>query len=720
MTTKINDISSLTRTAAIIYAEESIGNRKTETIRRKFIESIFVLRDNINMSIMSIIDSLEEDLSITFSEQEVSSLIKGHESFEYIVGKTPEKDTYRLVGKRYILLKDRSTNVIQNTYEKFINERDLSNDDFVGLMQRYLYYLLNTNIDAFSSILKGSTIEATSDILEQFSDEEVQIINDFLNWKDNDKNIALYKLISCCIEYAVAVNNSKESILSGAIKNKAFYLDNALLYRALGINGIQRKKRTLSFLKKCIETGQTLHVTCISRHEFMETIDYHINQIKNTTPFGNINPTIFRKIMSGSFCQYYHEWRSGKVRYGFDLFKSNIISEYNKLVEQFHINEEFKYPFPENEEVKTIEDYKSGIKTYKTWNGSAKSDALHLYDAQNIYWIEQLRGSNNKTVEHTKFYFITSDLKLHSWDKQHSTTAQPVTLQPSQWMALLLKYTSRSTDDFNSFVSFLNIPREKNLISETELQVALAGISEITEDLKQQDAIVSNLFASNLSDLQNGGDIRQFAKAFAKDEMEKVYLERINEKEAENKQLNKKYQEDIEIAKQEFIEKLALQDQENQRKQQELLDKYETELRNREILTIKDKISQIQDKINDTQVLTEIADSRVNALTIIARILSCLLILAVLFGWGYYVYKHDWNFLEPITYIVGVGIFAIEVICFMALGQSFNPIAFLEKFKNYRHKVEYRKHGIHDGQIEKLKAKEKALKDQLSELEKIQ
>ena len=57
-------------------------------------------------------------------------------------------------------------------------------------------------------------------------------------------------------------------------------------------------------------------------------------------------------------------------------------------------------------------------------------------------------------------------------------------MQPSQWMALLLKYTSRTTDDFNSFASFLNIPREPNVVSETELQYALAGISEITEDLK--------------------------------------------------------------------------------------------------------------------------------------------------------------------------------------------------------------------------------------------
>ena len=45
----------------MIYAEENLGNRKTETIRRKFVESIFVLRENKSMTIMTIIDALEEE-----------------------------------------------------------------------------------------------------------------------------------------------------------------------------------------------------------------------------------------------------------------------------------------------------------------------------------------------------------------------------------------------------------------------------------------------------------------------------------------------------------------------------------------------------------------------------------------------------------------------------------------------------------------------------------
>ena len=120
MTAIINDILSITRTAAMIYAEENLGNRKTDTIKRKFIESIFVIHENKCMTILTIVDALEEDLSITYSEHEVLSLIKEHESFEYIAGVTSNDDMYRLSGKRYMLLQERGTDVIQNTMRSFL------------------------------------------------------------------------------------------------------------------------------------------------------------------------------------------------------------------------------------------------------------------------------------------------------------------------------------------------------------------------------------------------------------------------------------------------------------------------------------------------------------------------------------------------------------------------------------------------------------------------
>ena len=720
MTAIINDILSITRTAAMIYAEENLGNRKTDTIKRKFIESIFVLHENKCMTILTIVDALEEDLSITYSEHEVLSLIKEHESFEYIAGVTSNDDMYRLSGKRYMLLQERGTDVIQNTYEKFLVGKDISYEKFAKIMQQYLYYLLNTNIEAFGAILKGTIPDTSQSTIDSFSDEEVQIINDFLNWKDNDKNVALYKLISCCIEYAVAVNNSKESILTSAIKNKAFYIDNALLYRALGINGLQLKKRTLSFLRKCLETGQSLHVTCISRHEFMETIDFHINQIKSSTPFGNINPAAFRRIMSGSFCQYYHEWRANRIQYGFELFKSSIVSEYNQLIEQYRIKEEYSYPFPENTKIQQIEDYKEGIKSVKMRNGNSKSDALHLYDAQNIYWIEQLRGDNNKTIEHTKYYFITSDLKLHAWDAQHASTSQPVTLQPGQWMALLLKYTSRTTDDFNSFVSFLNIPREHNVVSETDLQIALAGISEITEDLKQQESIVSIMFASNLKKIQESGDVRSYAKAFAKDEMEKVYLERIKEKTDEIELVKTQNSENIEKLKNEWLEEMQKRDEDNRKHEEKMRLDFEASMVRQEITSLKESIGSLESDLSNKNLFLSIAKSKANFQSGLLRLFCGLIILATLSYWGYYIITGDWNKLEPITYVIGIVPIAIEILCMMVFGKTFNPMHCLENFWEYRYKKECAKYGVTNTTIESLKCNITEKKAMLKNYEEVQ
>lgn len=698
----ISDITSITRTAAVIYADDSLGNRKTKTIRRKFIESVFVLRENKSMTISTIVDALEEELSITFSDEEILSLVDKHENFEYIAGKTKAEDSYRLEANRLLLLRRRGSDVIQNTYEKFLLGKDITTEKFAEIMQKYLYYLLNTNIEAFSGILNGAMPIHSNVSGEPFEAEDIQMINEFLNWNDNDKNVALYKLISCCIEYAIAVNNSKESILTSAIKNKDFYLDNSLLYRALGINGEQRKKRTISFLKKCQETGQTLHVTCISRHEFMETIDFHINQLRSTTPFGNINPAIFRKIQSGCFSQYYHEWRTGKVQYGFELFKSHIVSAYNNLVQHYNIQEEFSYPFPEDEEIAKVEEYKNGIKGFKTWNGNSKSEALHLYDAQNIYWIEQLRGNNNKTVEHTKYYFITSDLKLHAWDAQHAKVAQPVTLQPSQWMALLLKYTTRSTDDFNSFVSFLNIPHDQNIVSESDLQLTLAGISEITENLQQQEAIVSNLFASNLKALQDGKDIRTVAKEFAKDEMEKIYLERLREKAEEIETVKTQSAKSLEILRKEWVEEMRMHDEESRAREEKSRQDFENRLVEQEKNSLRTKILGMETDLSSKKQLLSIAKSNANFQYGFLRLVCGFVLLGAILFWVYKVYNGDWDYYEPKTYLLGLTPIVIQVLVMMVLGKSFYPLECLQDFWRYRYRIECAKYSISDDAITKL------------------
>lgn len=699
-----NKISSLTRSASIVYANDNM-NRKTDTIKRRFIEATFVLNGNKASTVQDIMDNLEDYLDIIFDENEIIDLIQDHEKFEYIGAAKASDDKYRLIEKRFRYLNEKDKDVIENTYERFLSTHEYDKSIFDDVMHRYLYYLLNTNIDAFSMILKGSMPTTESIDQDSFSSDDIEIINKFLEWNDDNKNESLYKLANYCIEYAVVVNNSNESILSSSIKNKTFYLDNALIYRVLGVNGKQRQRRTQTFLKKCIETGQILKITCISRKEFFESIDYHIEQIRKTTPFGRINPELFRRISGSGFYGYYHEWKDGKLSYGFETFKANVTSEYNRLLEVYKIKEDFKCPFDIDSSIPKIKEYKEGIKAVKTWNGNSKNDNLHLYDAQNIYWIESLRDGNDKKLEHTKHYFITSDLKLQSWDYEHASSCQPVTLLPSQWLALLLKYTSRSKDDYKSFVSFLTIPREKHVVDEEELQSILAGISEVTENLKQQENLVSEMFSNNFKDILKG-NARENAKIFVKDKLEQKYKETIIKKEDELS--NQKSSFEFELNKRDnTIEKMK---QDNEEKFKLLSDSFNNQLQVLEKEKQQGKLDSLKRELSSKEQLLKNAEESTDSHISNLRFFIGVPVLFVLICWLIWLYKNNWNDVEKWTYIIP---FIYPLLCCFYFIVKGKGLKLKETYKNY--KISYfnnecAKYHVYQNEIDDIKVSIEELK----------
>ena len=522
------DIKTIIRTSAIIYADET-NTISTKTIQRKFIEAVFIDNENKALVISDLITEIERKFNLSFSIDETTLIINKADIEFFDIqhnGRNIENSVIKLSSKRYQHLKNKE---ITNDFEKFTKEFSekcddctLTDDQIKDILFKYLYELLNTNIQLYSNILKpinqqhSFTIDST-----KFSDNEIWIINEFLSWNNPEKNKALFKLVSYCIEYALVANHSSgDNTYLASLRNKLFYLDNNIIYRAIGINGDSRKQRTTVFLKKCIESGQKLTISKYSKKEFVDTIDYHINQLKKL-PFGRINSKLFsRYCISPSFYEFYHNWRNGRITYGFDSFHAFVLGEYDSLLKLYKVEEDYKIPYDENstEIIDGIEKYKNEIQAIKGYG----YEESHRFDAQNCFLIEKKRSDNNKNIQDTKYYLITTDQKLKKWDDGHSKD-QTLTLLPSHWMGLLLKYYSRTDDDFKSFVSFLRLKQHDSLIDEHNLQIILSGISEITEDFKRQDTVMERMVErkfSGIVDLKNPTKTREEAKKFAKEVIE--------------------------------------------------------------------------------------------------------------------------------------------------------------------------------------------------------
>ena len=682
------DIKSITRTAAIMYAD-SMSNRETNTIKRRFIESVYVTNENTELTVSELIDKMETDMGLLFSISEIEPIIKDPKYFTEKLQRTADENKYCLLQKRYITLSSKSIDEIEKVIDNYISQQNvpLCISDFKELIYRYLHSILNTNISAYSQFINPQKdFKIPRQNFEQFGDKEIDIINDFVKWDNEEKNIAIFKLINYCIEYAVVINNSSENVLSRSLKTKVFYLDNSLLYRAIGINGNTRKRRTLSFMRKCKESGQNFVISKFTREEFQNTINYHLHQLNQSTPFGRISPNTFKRYSSGDgFYQFYHEWRNGRINYGFDMFKTYILTQYKELIKEYDISEDFNVPFNEREEPTIIDNYKNEIKEIKNTNRIEP----HLMDARNLYWIECIRKSNNIDVASTKYYFVTSDQKLQLWDKSHSIN-QPLTLLPSQWMGLILKYVSRSSDDYRSFISFMNIPKDSSIISEDELQTVMAGISEMTEDFNRQNSIIESMVETKFEGILKG-NIQENAKAFTKNKLEQEFERQIIEKESETKRLlvlkdsekekeNRLHQEIVKQIKKESEELFRITEQERKRDKLQSIVKEIGSLQNRKINAENNswkRFSAIKTKF-------------------------FLIFIVIVLVWVFIIEEVGWGKMEKATYYMAIAITVCELLYAMIYGKSFNPLKAIKVLQQKYINEEYIAFEYSDSEFQEL------------------
>jgi hypothetical protein len=335
---------SIIRTAAIMYADETqVVNIKT--IHRKVIESVFVDNDNKPMSVHNIIDHIQSKLKLVFTEEEITEIVNNTKKNEFDVHfDTKSRESYiRLSDKRYSFLKKKEQELSIQTYIKEyidnIYKGNLSRENLEQIIFKFIYELLNKNISAFKKLTSPKCrAEEISIDNNLFKIEERKAINDFLNWDNPQKNKSVFILISYSVEYSLLSNNiGNGTMLPKALKNKVFYLDNNVIYRAIGINGEDRQKRIRTFLRKCKESGQTFVVSKYTINEFKETIKHHISQLQRI-PFGKINPHLFTKYaVNPSIYEFYHQWRKERNTYGFDLFSAYIHDLYQGFLNSFNV-----------------------------------------------------------------------------------------------------------------------------------------------------------------------------------------------------------------------------------------------------------------------------------------------------------------------------------------------------------------------------------------------
>lgn len=222
-------------------------------------------------------------------------------------------------------------------------------------------------------------------------------------------------------------------------------------------------------------------------------------------PRGNIYSGAYEQIADYNIFAFYESWRQEHSLMSLKYFATYIRSLYLGLVKEFRIVDDVKIPdrVYHSDEFKNVRNrYSASIKSVKQGiNSDYLSDDYHYsnrdsHDATVIRYIELLR----ENAGDTDIFLASSDRALRLWDINRLDTGYPVVVYPSQLFLILLKTCGRSENDYDSFVSFINIRPSSKRVSPENAHIILSGISSITEDIKTQEHLVAAVFGD---DFQN-------------------------------------------------------------------------------------------------------------------------------------------------------------------------------------------------------------------------
>lgn len=529
--------SEIFRLAATMYANTTDVFSSAES-QLQLIICLFVSNENIPKSYIEIIDGVLSTFKYHISEDEVISIIKRHRSiFSSTFQNSQEKVC--LSKSAYEQSAENQKRNIDYYIDLYTEFQGIENTELCRkAIYRYLYELTTTNINSYRVLLSGKGEKAFSDnelsvSLAALSEEEKKAVHDFLSWNNPEKNVALGNIVLCCLEYCLLVNgDSPNQLLRNSIRKRTIFLDTNIIFRALGINGTSRKNVVIAFLNKCKQANLSLAISSQTMQEFFQTVDQYIKEI-SYYPRGKIYLGAYESLSDYTMFSFYDDWIRDHPQLSLTYFKAHIDSAYKKLVSTYKISNNVKIPSDifDSDSFKEIRNaYSSEIHLKKKevgrlfydydFDGYNKSSS---HDATVVHFVEVLREKHPDE----EIFFVSSDKALRFWDMSRMESKYPVVIYPSQLFLILVKLYGRSANDFDSFVSFINIRTNPKQLSPEKANIVLSGISSITEDIRSQEILVSSIFNDDFQEiiLHSNTDadlyvrVQQYSQNYLEDEL---------------------------------------------------------------------------------------------------------------------------------------------------------------------------------------------------------
>lgn len=528
----------------------------------KFVEYILFDSEKSELSSLEICTRIKNRFQLEFDLTEIESAVKkrGRGRLEEAQG------YYRLMPKVANQLSSQKSSLdqLRNYLTLFSQERqNVDIDATLMLVQKYLYFCFNSNVSNLLSLIGENTkhIDGNAFTTEFTpSQEEIDIINDFIHWENADKNKFMYSVVSSCYEYCLITANKSPAISKSIFRGKKFFLDTNIIFRIAGFNKDERRFVSKIFVEKCREVGVALCYTSAVLNEIYRVIDSQIKYIRViTNEQAPVDDNLISKISNNyevnDFYTLYYNWcKEPQNRYNdFTAFRNYLTSIISNVISNFeYIDSTMIKDSDETEQqlFDSLMKFKSEKRPYKkTTTESIKTDV------KQVLYLNSIRPKSAKSLWDMNEYIVSADQLLIFWAEE-TFNGVPIVVIPSLWLSIILKVAGRATEnDYKSFCMFMTLRHSRtddNTIHINAVEL-LSKLSEKTIDSSLKEQIIAEILSnrgkysfSEPDDYDSSVDLAFDAVlAREKDLQKEELLLAVNAEKAKSKKQAEEYEEKL-------------------------------------------------------------------------------------------------------------------------------------------------------------------------------
>ncbi|WP_380286583.1 hypothetical protein [Hymenobacter monticola] len=368
-------------------------------------------RSNERTLLSQCLDYVVRELGIATTGQHLKNVLS---KVEYVRTESLKNDVLLSleVGLYDNLCHTSDANSIEHHARRFLRQETLP-ENLAEVLVEMIHQSIYENIQG----LAGNNVKAllAEEIKGKFPVETIKVFNRFLEYENRAKDNAIFRLFYKALEFAIVTSGKGvKDFTANLFKGKVYLLDTNVIFRLMGIDGVQEQANMEELVTACLHQGVEFRYTAQTYEELRRKREQAVAMLKrfNNQASQLVEDTLIGgdvAIQEGFANQYYRYKKVGVVATP-EQYELKLMADFRRFEDLYKLRAVSRDVQVTKRDVEALsQDLFEGKKARRVlrYTGSAAQ-----VDAYNILYVKGARAFNNTSFSDVKCFYLSTDRML--------------------------------------------------------------------------------------------------------------------------------------------------------------------------------------------------------------------------------------------------------------------------------------------------------------------